>query len=254
MAEVQSSLELHIPPDFSALPNYGMYSSAWEQEDEKMQTTSNLQYYWESAISRKWRKLSSLPFIKKERLSDKDSGFGYLAETQKYISRLRKEVRDFKPKTPLKRSISVSQLHKPKPKTCSEMYTFSYIGEVNGNLGILSTTIPISRPATTGMVARPNSPLYLRAGRARTCEGPSKTKEVISVQTETCENQSREGSICGWNGEEKPIKPITPLIYIGKKAASMKTIAKPSPFERYLLGKCGRKGLIKGNMKKRLST
>ena len=256
MAEVESSLELHTPPAFKALPNYGMYSSAWKQNDEKMQTASamHLQYYWESAVSRKWRKLSSIPFIKKEKLRDKDSGFGYLAETQKYISRLRREVPDSQPKLPLKRSISVSRLQRPKTQACKEMYTFSYIGEVNGNLGILSTTIPISRPATSGMIARPNSPFYRRDGRARTCEGPSKTKEAISVQTETCENRSQEGSICGWNGEGKRLEPITPLISIERKAACPKMKAKRSRFERYLLGQCARKGLAKYTIKKRLST
>lgn len=255
MAEVEPSLGLHISPAFKALPNYGMYSSASKQKqnEEKMQTASALQYYWESAVSRKWRKLSSLPFIKKKKPGDRDSGFGYLAETQKYISRLRREVPDSQPKLPLKRSISVSQLQRPKARACREMYTFSYIGEVNGNIGILSTTIPISRPATSGMIARPNSPFYRRDVRARTCEGPSKSKEEISVQTETCENRSQEESICGWNGEEKRLKPMTPLISNERKANCPKVKAKRSQFERYLLGECPRKSLAKSTIKKRHS-
>ena len=184
------------------------------------------------------------------------SGFGYLAETQKYISTLQTQISGSRPKLKLKRSVSVTQVHRPKTRACSDVYTFSYIGEVNGDLGILSTTLPISRPATSGMAARPNSPFYLR--EVNVGKGTGKTRDIdvaeISVQTETWELKSSEGSLSGWNGREKD--PATPLVSPKRRLIRPKTQAKLSNFERYLKGQCLRKDACKSRttLKKRLAS
>lgn len=107
------------------------------------------------------------------------------------------------------------------------------------------------------MAARPNSPFYLRETTPRRYKGTGKSKEIdaigISVQTETWEMRSSEGSIYGWNGEEKG--PKTPPVSLQKQQIRPKKQVKTSDFERYLKGQCLRKDLTKSRItiKKRLA-
>lgn len=178
---------------------------------------------------------SNYPQYHVKRTAALNQSLAFLTETRKYITRLQTPATDVQPKRLLRRCVSVAPEEKHRPRVSSDMYTFTYVGEVNGVLGALSTTLPLSRPNTSGMVARPNSPLHTVQPRR------PKPHVHVSIQTQTCESRS------SLHPHTCPNKTLPTQIPSNSSPSKTPTL---SPFERFLAGKGPRKLVTKSRFRR----